>query len=77
MEERSSEGRVRRSEGARESEGMREEGVTRREGRGAVREGARSKVRNVEEKGLSKEEKGGAGVREMAESEEELGWREK
>ncbi len=51
--------------------------MTRREGRGAVREGARSKVRSVEEKGLSKEEKGGAGVREMAESEEELGWREK
>jgi hypothetical protein len=40
-----------------------------------VREGARSKVRSVEEKGLSKEEKGGAGAREMAESEEELGWR--
>jgi hypothetical protein len=30
VEKRSSEGRVRRSEGARESEGMREEGVTGR-----------------------------------------------
>ncbi len=42
MEERSSEGRVKRSEGARESEGivtgMREEGVT---GRVKRREGAR------------------------------------
>ena len=41
---------------------MREDGVTRREGRGAAREGARSKVRSVEEKGLIKKKFGDVGI---------------